>query len=122
MEIKRFTMKAKIYHNPKCSKSRATLGLLRDRGIELEVVEYLKAPPTKSTLRALLAKLGVPAHEIIRASEDEFRASGLAKDASDDAILDLIVAHPRLLQRPIVELATHARIGRPPEQVLELFE
>jgi hypothetical protein len=62
------------------------------------------------------------AGEIVRASEEEFRASGLGHDADEDAILDLIVAHPRLLQRPIVELATRARIGRPPEQVLELFE
>jgi arsenate reductase len=115
-------MKATIYHNPKCSKSRETLGLLRDRGIELDVVEYLKTPPTKTTLRALLGKLDVPAREIVRASEEEFRASGLGHDADEDAILDLIVAHPRLLQRPIVELATRARIGRPPEQVLELFE
>lgn len=115
-------MKATIYHNPKCSKSRATLSLLRDRDIELEVIEYLKTPPTKATLRALLAKLGMPAKAIVRAAEDEFRASGLGADASEDEILDLIVAHSRLLQRPIVETATQARIGRPPEQVLELFE
>jgi arsenate reductase len=115
-------MKATIYHNPKCSKSRATLGLLRDRGIEIEVIEYLTTPPDKAALRTLLDKLDVPAHEIVRSSEEEFRASGLGADADADAILDLIVAHPRLLQRPIVELATRARIGRPPERVLELFE
>lgn len=115
-------MKAKIYHNPRCSKSRATLELLQSRGIEVEVIEYLKTPPSKATLVALLAKLGLEARGIVRESEDEFRAAGLGSGASDDALLELIAAHPKVLQRPIVELDTTARIGRPPERVLELFE
>lgn len=115
-------MKAKIYHNPRCSKSRATLGLLEDRGIDLEIIEYLKTPPSKATLKSLLAKLGLEARDIVRASEDAYRAAGVPADATEDALLDLIVEHPKLLQRPIVEVEKSARIGRPPEQVLELFE
>lgn len=115
-------MKARIYHNPRCSKSRATLALLEDRGIELEVVQYLEDPPSVSRLRELLGKLGVTAREIVRSNEDEFRQSGLGPDATEDELLALIERHPRILQRPIVETAAAARIGRPPEQVLDLFE
>lgn len=114
-------MKARIYHNPRCSKSRATLALLEARGIELEIVHYLDDPPSAGRLRELLGKLGVAARDIVRASEDEFRQSGLGPDATEDELLALIEHHPRVLQRPIVETGTAARIGRPPEQVLELF-
>ena len=115
-------MKARIYHNPRCSKSRATLALLEDRGIELEVVNYLDDPPPASRLRELLGKLDVAAIDIVRANEDEFRQSGLGPDAPEAELLALIERHPRVLQRPIVEVGDLARIGRPPEQVLELFE
>ena len=115
-------MKARIYHNPRCSKSRATLALLEARGIDLDVLEYLKTPPSKSQLKTLLTKLGLSARDIVRSAEEEFKASGVAIDASDDTLLDLIVTHPKILQRPIVETDKAARIGRPPEQVLELLE
>ena len=114
-------MKAKIYHNPRCSKSRATLALLRERGIELEVIDYIATPPSKSTLRALLRKLGGPALAMVRTADQEFRPHA-QRALTDDEVVDLLAAEPRLLQRPIVELGESARIGRPPEHVLELFE
>ena len=116
-------MKPRIYHNPRCSKSRATLELLRTRGIEPEVIEYLKTPPAAETLKALLGKLGLAAKDIVRTGEAEFKEAGIdASVADDDTLLALIADHPGILQRPIVETERDARIGRPPEQVLELFE
>lgn len=112
----------RIYHNPRCSKSRATLALLQARHIEPEIIEYLQTPPSRAELQALLGKLGCTVRDVIRFDEPEFKQSGLAKDASDRALLDLLLEHPKLLQRPIVEHGAHARIGRPPERVLELFE
>ena len=116
-------MISRIYHNPRCSKSRATLQLLRDRGIEPEIVEYLKTPPAPEVLRTLLAKLGLEPRHIVRTGEAEFKETGVDLDTADaDTVIDLIVDHPRILQRPIVETDHAARVGRPPEQVLELFE
>ena len=114
-------MKAKIYHNPRCSKSRATLALLQDRGVELEIVDYLAAPLSKATLRALRRKLGGPALAMVRTADQEFRPHA-QRALSDEEVVDLLATEPRLLQRPIVELDDTARIGRPPERVLELFE
>ena len=116
-------MKPRIYHNPRCSKSRATLELLEERGIDLEIIEYLATPLDSAGLRALLAKLGAAPRDIVRADENAFRESGLDLATADDAaVVDLIARHPKIMQRPIVETATGARIGRPPEQVLDLFE
>ena len=115
-------MKPRIYHNPRCSKSRATLALLEERGLEPEIVEYLKTPPDAATISKLLRKLGLKARDIVRANEDEFRASGLSLDAPADELIALIARAPKVLQRPIVEVGEHARIGRPPEQVLEIIE
>jgi arsenate reductase len=113
-------MKAKIYHNPRCSKSRAALALLTERGIDFEVVDYLATPLQKPALQELLRKLGGDPLAMVRTDEPEFRAhAGRALDPA--AIVDLLAAEPRLLQRPIVELGGKARIGRPPERVLELF-
>jgi arsenate reductase (glutaredoxin) len=114
-------MKAKIYHNPRCSKSRATLALLRERGVEPEIVDYIATPPSKTTLRELMRKLGGPALGIVRTEDQEFRPHA-QRALTADEVVDLLVAEPRLLQRPIVELGENARIGRPPERVLELFE
>jgi arsenate reductase len=114
-------MKAKIYHNPRCSKSRATLALLAERGIEAEVVDYLAIPPSKATLRELSRKLGEPPLAMVRTNEPEFRPYA-GRSLRDEEIIELLAAEPRLLQRPIVEIGTAARIGRPPERVLELFE
>jgi arsenate reductase (glutaredoxin) len=115
-------MKARIYHNPRCSKSRATLELLKSRGLDLEIVEYLKTPPTRETLKALLAKLGLEARALIRAGEPEFREAGVPLDAPESLLIELMVTHPKLIERPIVEIGERARIGRPPENVLELIE
>ncbi|HEX7235758.1 MAG TPA: arsenate reductase (glutaredoxin) [Gammaproteobacteria bacterium] len=114
-------MKAKIYHNPRCSKSRATLALLRERGLELEIIDYIATPPSKTTLRELLRKLGGPALAMVRTEDQEFRPHA-QRALTDDEVIDLLVAEPRLLQRPIVEIGGAARIGRPPERVLELVE
>jgi arsenate reductase len=114
-------MKAKIYHNPRCSKSRATLALLRERRLELEIIDYIATPPSKTTLRELLRKLGGPALAMVRTEDQEFRPHA-QRALTDDEVIDLLAAEPRLLQRPIVEIGGAARIGRPPERVLELVE
>ena len=114
-------MKAKIYHNPRCSKSRATLALLRERGLELEIIDYITTPPSKATLRELRRKLGGPALAMVRTEDQEFRPHA-QRALTDDEVIDLLAAEPRLLQRPIVEIGGAARIGRPPERVLELVE
>lgn len=114
-------MKAKIYHNPRCSKSRATLALLEEHGVAAEIVDYLASPPSRDVLRGLLRKLRAPALNMVRTEEPAFQAFK-GRDLDDEQVLDLLVAHPRLLQRPIVEIGSHARIGRPPERVLELLE
>jgi arsenate reductase len=112
-------MKARIYHNPRCSKSRAALALLNERGVAVEIVDYIAAPPPRAELAALLQKLGVAPLEMIRRDDPE-----IAKRAaqSPERVLDLLVEHPRALQRPIVEVGARAVIGRPPERVLELLE
>lgn len=115
-------MNAKIYHNPRCSKSRATLALLEERGLDVEVIEYLKTPPSAAELEKLLGKLGLSARDIVRSNEPEFKSSGISLDAPAADLLALIGEHPKLLQRPIVEIGRRARIGRPPEAVLELVE
>jgi|SRR5690606_27941478 len=115
-------MTTRIYHNPRCSKSRATLALLEERGVEPEVVEYLKTPPDAKRLKALLGKLGISAADLIRKNEKEWKDSGLDSSASEDDLIALMVRHPILIERPIVEVGDRARIGRPPESVLELFE
>jgi arsenate reductase len=114
-------MKATIYHNPKCSKSRATLALLEDRGLDLEIVDYLRDPPSRQTIERLVRKLGIEPRDLVRKGEPEFEESGLTLDAAPGALLDLMVAHPRLIERPIVEVGARARIGRPPEQVLDIL-
>lgn len=115
-------MATRIFHNPRCSKSRATLALLQAHNIEHEVVEYLRDSPSRAELAQLLKKLGGRAADIVRFNEPEFAQTGLAKDADDAALLAAIEQYPKLLQRPIVEHGGRARIGRPPEAVLELFE
>ena len=114
-------MKAKIYHNPRCSKSRATLALLRARGVDVEVIDYIETPPSKDTLRALWRKLGGPALGMVRTEDQEFRPHA-QRALTDEEVIDLLAREPRLLHRPIVELGGAARIGRPPERVLELVE
>jgi arsenate reductase len=115
-------MATRIYHNPRCSKSRAALGLLEERKITPKVIEYLREPPSRRELKRLLEQLDCSAADIVRFNEPEFAQTGLAKDADDDALLAAIEQYPKLLQRPIVVHGERARIGRPPQAVLELFE
>ena len=111
-----------IYHNPRCSKSRQTLALLEEKGITPEIVEYLKETPDAATLKAVLSKLGMRARELLRTKEDAFKEHGLAnKDLSDDDIIAAMIASPKLIERPIVIKGDQARIGRPPESVLEIL-
>lgn len=111
-----------LYHNPRCSKSRQTLALLEDRGIEPEIIEYLETPPDAATIAGLLGKLGIRAIELIRRGEAPFAELGLAgKEGDDAALVEAMVSHPVLIQRPIVTSGEQARIGRPPEAVLDIL-
>lgn len=112
----------RIFHNPRCSKSRNTLALLRERGIEPEVVLYLDTPPSRAELGALLTKLGMQPSELVRRGEEDVKATGLAGDASEAEWLDALLNWPRLIERPIVERGDRAVLGRPPENVLELLD
>ena len=114
-------MSIKIFHNPRCSKSRRTLQLLRDNGVEPEIVEYLKTPPDRETLEQILDMLGMDPRELMRRKEKEYKEAGLDDpDLSRDQLIDGMLAHPRLIERPIVIKGRKARLGRPPEQVLEI--
>jgi len=111
-----------IYHNPRCSKSRTTLALLQENGVEPEVVLYLDDPPDIAQLRALLAKLGMKASDLVRRGEAEYKACGLGRDSSDEEILRAMATHPKLIERPIVVRGRRAVLGRPPEKVLQLID
>lgn len=115
-------MKISIYHNPRCSKSRAALALLREHGIEPEVIEYLQAPPDAATLRRLLKMLGMKPRELLRTSEEVCEKLRLDRDGVSDAdIIAAMTAHPVLMERPIVVAGTRAVIGRPPSRALEIL-
>lgn len=111
-----------LYHNPRCSKSRAALELLQARGLEPVVVRYLETPPDAATLHALLGKLGISARALLRTGEDEYKALDLA-DATlgEDHLVQAMVDHPKLIERPILVSGERAAIGRPPENVLEIL-
>ncbi|ADC71074.1 arsenate reductase [Thioalkalivibrio sp. K90mix] len=111
-----------LYHNPRCSKSRAALALLREQGVEPEIVEYLKTPPDAATLKSVIEKLGIRPRDLLRTGEAEYRELGL-KDAEmdDEALIQTMIQHPKLIERPILVAGGQARIGRPPEQVLEIL-
>ncbi|MCH2210652.1 MAG: arsenate reductase (glutaredoxin) [Fuerstiella sp.] len=112
-----------IYHNPRCSKSRRTLQLLQENGIDPEIVEYLDDPPTRTELRKIVRALGIPARALIRRKEKLFTEVGDPDTRySDSAAVNLLVAYPRLMERPIVVRGDKAVIGRPPENTLELIE
>ena len=111
-----------IYHNPRCSKSRRTLELLRGKGLEPEIIEYLKNPPGKSEMAGILALLGLGPRGLMRKKETEYKANGLdAPDLSDEQLLDALIEHPVLIERPIVLANGKAAVGRPPENVLKII-
>jgi arsenate reductase len=115
-------MAVTIYHNPRCSKSRQTLELLRNRGVEPQIVEYLKTPPDAATLTHVLELLGMEPRDLIRTKEKEYKENGLDDPSlSREALIAAMVAHPRLIERPIVVKDGRAALGRPPEQVLDLL-
>lgn len=115
-------MAVRIYHNPSCSKSRATLDLLRDRGIEPEIIEYLKTPPSEAELEAILTDLGFTPRELMRRNEPEYRDHALDSDSlTREQLICAMVQHPRLIERPIVVNRGKAAIGRPPEAVLKIL-
>jgi arsenate reductase len=116
-------MTVTIWHNPRCGKSRQTLELLRSKGVEPAIREYLKQPPSKAEVETLIALVGGDAHELVRDGEAEFKALGRKKaELSKAEIVAAIAAHPILLQRPIVVSGKRAAIGRPPESVLPLLK
>jgi len=114
-------MKATLYHNPSCSKSRQALTLLTEQGIDIELRDYRKTPPQHTELVGLLASLQRPAHDLLRSKESEYAAAGLSPTASDEAIFAAITAYPKLLERPIVVTDKGARIGRPTDAILEIL-
>ncbi|WP_424683444.1 arsenate reductase (glutaredoxin) [Frateuria sp. YIM B11624] len=115
-------MAVRIYHNSRCSKSRGTLELLQARGIEPEVVNYLDTPPSAEELRTLLRLLGMTPRQLLRTGEAEYKELGLADPAvGDEAIVQAMVEHPRLIERPIVVADGKAALGRPPEAVLAIL-
>lgn len=115
-------MTTKIYHNPRCSKSRQTLELLRDRQIEPEIVEYLKTPPSAAELAQLLDLLGLEPRQLMRTKEPEYKQNGLNDPSlGRDQLIAAMVAHPKLIERPIVVKDGKAAIGRPPETVLDIL-
>lgn len=110
-----------LLHNPRCSKSRAARALLEARGVDFEERRYLDQPLSREELGELRRRLGRPAQEWLRRGEDAHRETGLDADASDDAVLDAMAAHPILIERPIAVRGARAVVGRPPENVLELL-
>lgn len=110
-----------IYHNPRCSKSRNTLALLQENGVEPEVVLYLETPLGKGEIVGLLQKLGLTATQLVRKGEDAYAANGLSSDSSNEEILAAMAEHPKLIERPIVVKGDKAVLGRPPENVLDLI-
>ena len=115
-------MKVTIYHNPRCTKSRQTLELLKSRGIEPEIIEYLKTPPGKIKLKEILKMLGLEPRALMHKNEDEYKKAKLDNPKlSKDDLIAAMVKHPILIERPIVVANGKAAIGRPPEKVLEIL-
>lgn len=116
------TMMLQIYHNPRCSKSRQTLALLQERGLQPEIIDYLKTPPDTKTLDRLLRLLGLEPRQLMRRKEAAYAEAGLDDPAlTRDQLIEAMLAHPILIERPIVVAGGKAALGRPPERVLEIL-
>lgn len=111
----------RIYHNNRCSKSRAACQLIAEKGVDAEIVDYLKTPPSHEELRDLLRKLGLRPSELVRRGEAVFKEHYAGRSLSDDEWLQAMVTYPILIERPIVVRGDRAVLGRPPERVLELL-
>ena len=115
-------MSVTIYHNPRCSKSRKTLEILNAQNVDLEIIEYLKAPPDAETLKQILSYLGIPARELLRKGESAYKEAGLDDTSlTEDDVIAAMVKHPILIERPVVVNNGKATIGRPPENVLAIL-
>ena len=111
-----------LYHNPRCSKSRAALVLLQSRGLAPDVMLYLETPPDAAQLRDLLGKLGIGPRQLLRKGEEAYKELNLADpDLNDEQLIAAMVAHPKLIERPVLVAGDKAVIGRPPENILELL-
>lgn len=115
-------MTVTIYHNPKCSKSRETLTLLRNRGVEPLIVEYLKSPPPAAQLKAIVDKLGIRPEQLVRKGEEVYKSKYAGKTLTEAQWIEAMVEDPILIERPIVIAGRRAAIGRPPESVLLLLD
>ncbi|WP_428603447.1 arsenate reductase (glutaredoxin) [Sedimenticola sp.] len=115
-------MTVKIYHNPQCSKSRQTLQILQEEGVAAEVIEYLKQPPSREELTQILQALGMRPRDLMRQGEAEYQQAGLDNpDLSDEQLIQAMLDHPRLIERPIVVKDGQVIIGRPPQRVLDIL-
>jgi len=111
----------KIYHNPRCSKSRETLQIIKDAGVEVEIVEYLKSIPTAEDLKTILMKLNLKPTDILRKGEAVYKEKFKNSDFNDDEWIKVMIEYPKLIERPIVVKGNKAILGRPPQNVLDLF-
>lgn len=115
-------MSVSIYHNPRCSKSRATLQLLKDNGVEPIIIEYLKTPPSVQQLDDILKRCGMEPRELMRKTEAEYKDAGLDNDSlSREELIRGMVENPKVIERPIVVTDDKAAVGRPPENVLKIL-
>lgn len=110
-----------IYHNPRCKKSREALQMLEDKGVSFDVVQYLKEVPTKEELKKILAKLNVKPFDLVRKEEKKFKEEYKKLNLNDEEWVEVMHQNPKLIQRPVVVKGNRAVIGRPPENVNELF-
>jgi arsenate reductase len=111
----------KIFHNPRCGKSRNTLAIIKEKGVAVEIIEYLKTPPSIAELKSLIDKLGIETTELIRKGEAIYKEKYRSSILTDDQWIEIMVANPILIERPIVVKGERAIIGRPPENVLALL-
>ena len=114
-------MSLTIYHNPRCSKSRATLALLTERGLTPEIIEYLNTPPSVAELARILGMLGKRPEELMRKGEDEYKEHFRGQELSDTEAIEMMVRYPKVIERPIVVNGERAAVGRPPEAVLDIL-
>ena len=112
----------KIWHNPRCSKSRNAAALLEEKGVEAEVVKYLDTPPSKEEIKEVLKMLGISARELMRTKEDIYKTLDLKNENDEEKLIDAMASNPKLIERPIVIKNGKAAIGRPIENILELLE